>query len=78
MLRSYTPLQFFVNRLFSDINVSDDSVATYARSGWILIDQYTANLPRNRPVKFFFENRLRFDGIMAVSLWPRCFGPPRC
>ena len=22
------------------------------------------------------ENRLRFDGVMATSLWPHFFGPP--
>ena len=26
--------------------------------------------------KHFFENRLKFDRIMAMSLWPRFFGPP--
>jgi len=27
-------------------------------------------------VQTFFENRLKFDRIMAMSLWPRFFGPP--
>ena len=36
----------------------------------------TANLPRNLPVKNFFLNRLRFDSIMVMSLWPHFFGPP--
>jgi len=35
----------------------------------------TATLPRNLPVKKI-ENRLRFGRIMAMSLWPRFFGPP--
>ena len=35
----------------------------------------TANLPRNLAVKKF-ANRLRFDTIMVMSLWPRVFGPP--
>jgi len=34
----------------------------------------TANLARNLSVNFF--NRLRFDRIMVMSLWPRFFGPP--
>jgi len=51
-------------------------VATYAMSGGIFSNHFTANLPRNLPVNFFFENRLRFDEIMAMSLWSRFFGPP--
>jgi len=39
------------NRLFSDFNVSQGSVATYARSGGIFNNQLTANLPKNIPVK---------------------------
>jgi len=34
-----------------DINVSQGSVATYARCGWIFYVRLTANLPRNLPVK---------------------------
>ena len=44
---SYTTLQFIVNRLFSDINVSQGSVVTYARNGGIVNNHFTANLPRN-------------------------------
>jgi len=40
-----------VNRSFSDINVSQVSVTTYARSGGIVINHLMANLPRNVPVK---------------------------
>ena len=65
----FISLQFVVNRLFSDINVSQGSVATYARSGGIVNNHFTANLPRYLPVKTFL-NRLRFDRIMAE------FGPP--
>jgi len=36
----------------------------------------TAKLPKNVSVKNF-ENRLRFDRIMAMSLWPQLFSPPR-
>jgi len=52
---------------FSDINVSQGSVATYARSGRIFSNEFTANLPKNLSVKHFV-NRLRFDTIIAVSL----------
>jgi len=36
---------------FADINVSQDSVATYARCGKIFNVHLTANLPRNLPAK---------------------------
>jgi len=36
---------------FADINVSQGSVATYARCGGIFDILLTANLPRNLPVK---------------------------
>ena len=42
---------FIVSRLFYDINVSQGSVATYARSGGIYNNQIAVNLPRNLPVK---------------------------
>jgi len=35
------------------INVSQRSVATYASSGGIVNNQFTANLPKNLPVKAF-------------------------
>jgi len=54
---------------FADINVSQGSVATYARCSGILNIRLTANLLRNLPV-VFFKNRLTFDGIMVTSLWP--------
>jgi len=39
---------------FADINVSQGSVATYARCGGIFdIHNLTANLQKNIPVKFF-------------------------
>jgi len=59
---------------FADINVSQSSVATHAKCGGIFNIHLTANLPRNLPI--FFLNRLRFDRIMVMSLWPRFFGPP--
>jgi len=36
---------------FADINVSQGSVATHARCGWLSDIHLTANLPRNLPVK---------------------------
>jgi len=39
--------------MFSDINVSQGSVVTYARSAEIINNQFTLNLPRNLPVIFF-------------------------
>ena len=59
---------------YADINVSQGSVAIYARRGGIFNIHLTANLSGNLPLIFF--NRLRFDRIMAMSLWPRCFDPP--
>jgi len=41
---------------FADINVSQGSVATYARCDGIFNICLTANLPRNLPVKFFVES----------------------
>jgi len=38
-------------------------------------NQVLANLPRNLLVNFFL-NRLRFDRMMVMSLWPRFFGAP--
>jgi len=70
----YTTLYFIVNRLFSYINVSQDSAATYASSGGIFSNQFTANLPKNLPVTKN-ENLLRFDRIVAWSLWPHFFWP---
>jgi len=51
---------------FADTNVSQGSVATYARCGGILNIHLTTNLPRNLLVKKNF-NRLRSDRIMAMS-----------
>ena len=57
---------------FADINVSQGSVATNARCGGIFDIHLTANLPGNMLVK----NRLRFDRIMVMSLWPRFLAHP--
>jgi len=63
---------------FADINVSQGSVATYARCGGMVDINLTANLLRNLPVKKKFVNRLRFDRIMVMSLWPRFLAHQVC
>jgi len=59
---------------FPDINVSQSSVATYARRGGIFNTHLTANLPRNLSVDFF--NRLNFDIMMIMSLLLRFLAQP--
>jgi len=61
--------------LFSDVNVSQGSVATYTGSGGIACNQFTANLLGNLPVKKIV-NRLKFDRIMAMRLWPHILAHP--
>jgi len=70
------PCNLLLIACFADINVSRDSVATYARCGEIFSMHLSANLPRNLPMKNFV-NRLRFDRIMVMSLWPRFAHPVR-
>jgi len=53
---------------FADVNVSQGSVETYARSGGTTYNQITANLLVKKIV-----NRLR---IMVVGLCPHFFAPP--
>jgi len=63
---------------FVVINVSQGSVATYARCGGIfrIFSIYlTTNLRRNLPVEIFL-NLFVFDRIVVMSLWPHFFGPP--
>ena len=52
---------------FADINVSQGSVATYARCSKIFNIHLTADL-----------RRLRFDRIMVMSLWPHFLAHPVC
>jgi len=52
---------------FADINVSQ--VSQHMQGAMALLNTHlTANLPRKLPVKIV--NRLRFDRVMVVSLWP--------
>jgi len=62
---------------FVGINVLQGSVATYVWCGGIFNIRLTANLERSRPAKKN-ANRLRFDRIMVMSLWPRFFWPTPC
>jgi len=41
---------------FADINVSQGSVATYARCGGIFDNHLTAHLPRNLPAKKYLKS----------------------
>jgi len=50
---------------FADINVSQGSVATYARGGGILSIHLTTDLRRHLPVKIFFK-----IGSDLTELWP--------
>ena len=61
---------------FADINFSQGSVATYARCCGMFIIHLTANFLRNLSVRKKFVNRLRFDRIMVMSLWPRFLALP--
>jgi len=62
MYLHYLVIRLIVNRLFSVFC-------------FVLDNDFTSNLPRNLPVKKF-ENRLRFDKIMATSLWLQFFFSP--
>jgi len=53
------PCNLSLMACFADINVSQGSVATYARCGGIFNMHLTTNLPRNLAV--IFLNRLRID-----------------
>jgi len=69
------PCNLSLMACFADINVSQGSVATYARCVGMFNVHLTANLLRNLLVKNF-TNRLRFDRIMAMSLWARFLAQP--
>ena len=70
------PCKLSLVACYADINVSQGSVATYARCGGTYNSHLTANLLRNLPVKKI--NRLTFDKIMAMSLWPAFLAHPIC
>ena len=62
---------------FADINVSQGSVATYARCGGIFNIRLTAYLPRNLPVKKNLKSvRIRQNyGNKSVApfFWPNLY-----
>ena len=45
------PCNLSLMACFADINISQGSIATYARFGVIFNTHLTTNLPRNLPVK---------------------------
>ena len=59
---------------FGDINVSQGSVATYARCGGTFNVHLTANLPRNLPLKIFQSVKI-WQNYGHESVAP-FFGPP--
>ena len=60
---------------FVDINVSQGSIATYARCGGIFNMHLTANFSKES-FSEKFVNRLRFDRIMVMSLRPSFLAHP--
>jgi len=68
---------------FADINVSQDSVATYARRSGIISSHLIANVPRNLPVKKILKsvkNRQNYGHESVAPLFPVhpvCCGPRR-
>ena len=60
---------------FADINVSQGSVATYARCGRIFNMHWTANLPGNIPVKKNLKSVKNWQNYGHESVAP-FFGPP--
>ena len=63
------PCNLSLMACFADSNVSQGSVATYARCVGVFNMHLTGNLPRNLPVKKFCK-WLTFDRIVVLSLWP--------
>ena len=61
---------------FSDIHISQVSVATHIRCGGIFKYEFVANLPVSLSVKNF-ENRLTFGKVMGKSL-VSCFFETQC
>ena len=76
MYCSYTTLQFIINCLFSDINVSRGSVATCVRCDGSFNNQFYCKFTKEYSSKEISKKQLRLDRIMAMSLWPHFFGPP--
>jgi len=62
---------------FADINVSQGSVATYARCGWIFNMHLTANLPGNLSVKKICKSVKIWQNygheFVAQFFWPTSY-----
>ena len=56
------PCNLLLTACFADINVSQGSVATYGRCSGIFNTKESSS-------QFFLNRRLRFDGIMVMSLF---------
>jgi len=69
------PCNLSLKACFADINVSQGSVATYARCGGIFDIRLTANLPRNLAVKKFLKSVKNSHNYGHESVAP-FFGPP--
>ena len=69
------PCNLSLMSCFAHVNVSKGSVATHARCGGIFYIHLTAKIYQGifQSSEIVFLNRLRFDRIMATSLWPRFF-----
>jgi len=65
---------------FADINVSHNSVATYARLAGIFNIHLTTNLPNNRPVKKKFKSVKIWQNYghesVARLFWPTLYSSP--
>jgi len=61
---------------FSDIHISQGSVATYLKRGGIFKHEFVANLLPS-PIVKNFENRITVGEVMAKSL-VSCFFDSRC
>jgi len=61
---------------FANVNISQGSVATHARCGWIFNIHLTANLPRNLSGNFFISVKIwqkYCHEYVAPLFWPNMF-----
>ena len=70
------PCNLSLMACFADFNVSQGSVATYARCGGTFNIRLGTNLLRNLSARKKIVNRLRFDTIVVMSLCPRFLAHP--
>jgi len=62
-----------INKLFSDINISQGSVATHLGCGGIFNDSCIANFLEIITVKDFFLNRPIFNEVICRAFWGSLF-----